>query len=407
MTIHANSNSLSIKTRTFFYDRNFREIPRETIKENSQALTINYSNSTNDWLTFHVSYYGAIAFGELTGSGNQSLEAKMNEYEEDIGKVGQAFFSLNIRNNGQLSLGRQRLDNSMLMTFESRALPNTFEAAVLEYSLSPQWHIYGLYTQQWSPRYADSFVPHRNLAGDYINNIQVASISYTGQYWHGEFAYGRSKNYMARQFFKLGRNIPFLESQLTLELLIQNFHRNGELYDRDIAGNCEGVRCELDATKWIIDSNWHFNQYSIGFSMARVTGDTAADIYWSAQSGSYTTDPTSRIRSDFLAPNSRIWQLEARYDFTKQDLPGLSLYSSYTHSDDVQSAKNSATPATGMEWERNLSLIYQFQSIKGLQIKWRNAVYRSHSSSGNTRDVGVFSAADENRIYIDFQRELF
>jgi hypothetical protein len=49
----------------------------------------------------------------------------------------------------------------------------------------------------------------------------------------------------------------------------------------------------------------------------------------------------------------------------------------------------------GKEWERDTDIAYMFQSgsLKGMEIRWRNATYRTNATSGDL---------DENRLIVNY-----
>lgn len=94
----------------------------------------------------------------------------------------------------------------------------------------------------------------------------------------------------------------------------------------------------------------------------------------------------------FTKANTDAWQARYDYDFAALGVPGLTFMTRYVNGRNIDTAKISG----GREWERDTDLVYTFQSgtIKGLNIRLRNASLRS--SNGLTSDI------DENRIIIGY-----
>lgn len=91
----------------------------------------------------------------------------------------------------------------------------------------------------------------------------------------------------------------------------------------------------------------------------------------------------------FVRADMDSWQLRYDYDFAAAGLPGLTLMTRYITADGFRVAGRD-----GRAWERDIDLGYVIQngSLKGLGLLWRNATYRSNT----TTDV------DENRVRLTY-----
>ena len=94
--------------------------------------------------------------------------------------------------------------------------------------------------------------------------------------------------------------------------------------------------------------------------------------------------------NDFAGANERSWQLRYDYNFASLGLPGLGFMTRYVKGDDVEVARG----GQGQEWERNTELQYTVQggALKNLNLRWRNAAYRSSFSR----------SVDENRLILSY-----
>ena len=95
--------------------------------------------------------------------------------------------------------------------------------------------------------------------------------------------------------------------------------------------------------------------------------------------------------SNFTETGQRVWHARYDYDFTDAGIPGLTFTARYTTGDNATVA---GYVGEGREWERDLDVEYILQSgpLKGLSLRWRNAVRRANFSSN----------IDENRLLIGY-----
>jgi len=98
--------------------------------------------------------------------------------------------------------------------------------------------------------------------------------------------------------------------------------------------------------------------------------------------------------NDFAAAQERSWQLRYDYDFKALGLNGLSVLTRYVSGDHI-SVPGSAQ--AGREWERDSELKYVVQQghFKGLNLRLRNATYRSNYEKF-ARDT------DETRLILSY-----
>ncbi len=99
----------------------------------------------------------------------------------------------------------------------------------------------------------------------------------------------------------------------------------------------------------------------------------------------------------FTKAETDAWQARYDFDFVALGVPGLSFMTRYVSGRNVQTA----TVQDGREWERDTDLVYTFQdgSLKGLNIRLRNATFRSGD--------GLRTDVDENRLIIGYTLPLF
>jgi hypothetical protein len=94
---------------------------------------------------------------------------------------------------------------------------------------------------------------------------------------------------------------------------------------------------------------------------------------------------------DFANKDEKSWQARYDFNFAAVGIPGLTLMTRYITGDNFDRAGVSE----GKEWERDTDLAYTFQTgaLKNLNVKWRNATFRSN---GTANDL------DENRLIVSY-----
>lgn len=99
----------------------------------------------------------------------------------------------------------------------------------------------------------------------------------------------------------------------------------------------------------------------------------------------------------FTKAETDAWQARYDYDFAGLGIPGLAFMTRYVNAKNVETAAVQGDT----EWERDTDLVYTFQdgSLKGLNIRLRNATFRSGD--------GLKTAIDENRIILGYTLALF
>jgi len=94
---------------------------------------------------------------------------------------------------------------------------------------------------------------------------------------------------------------------------------------------------------------------------------------------------------DFAKEDERSWQARYDYNFAAIGIPGLTFMTRYITGDNFERTGVSE----GKEWERDTDIAYTFQegALKNLNIKWRNATFRSN---GTADDI------DQNRLIVSY-----
>jgi hypothetical protein len=86
---------------------------------------------------------------------------------------------------------------------------------------------------------------------------------------------------------------------------------------------------------------------------------------------------------DFTRAQERSWQARYDLDLSVFGLPGLNFFTRYVKGDGYQVGGHD-----GKEWERDIDLMYVVQNgpVKGLGLRWRNAMVRSDTSLGDINE---------------------
>ena len=105
---------------------------------------------------------------------------------------------------------------------------------------------------------------------------------------------------------------------------------------------------------------------------------------------SYPNTANSILILEFTRAQERSWQIGYDLDLARFGLPGLNFFTLYVRGDNYTVGGHN-----GNEWERDIGLSYVVQSgpVKGLGVRWRNAMVRSDTSIGDI---------DENRLILSY-----
>lgn len=128
--------------------------------------------------------------------------------------------------------------------------------------------------------------------------------------------------------------------------------------------------------------------HSFGLGYQKMSGDTGFAYLGTA------TDPflVNYVQiGDFANADEKSYQARYDFNFASVGIPGLTLMTRYVTGDGFDRTGVSE----GKEWERDTDLAYTFQNgpLKNLNLKWRNATFRSN---GSANDI------DENRLIASY-----
>jgi hypothetical protein len=195
----------------------------------------------------------------------------------------------------------------------------------------------------------------------------------------GTYYYGELEDFYEQHAFGVLWTQPLSDGQaLSLDLRYQD--------SSDTDGQFAG---KLDNEAYQMMLGYKIGAHSFAAAYQQMEGDNAFPYI-------AETDPwlVNYVQiGNFASAEEKSWQARYILDFASYGIPGLSLMTRYVSGDNIQVGNTN----DGKEWERDTDLAYMIQegSLKGLEIRWRNATYRSNLLK-STRDL------DENRLIVNY-----
>ncbi len=392
ITAHAEflkDSTLSLQTRNFYINRDFRDNPigNHKAEEWAQGFMLRYhSGFTEGALGVGVDGLGLLGVkldgGNGTGGGNVMPRNGAGDVPDEwsfLGLTGKARLGQSL-----LTVGTHEPLLPVAYRNDTRLLPQTFEGAQL---VSKDIDKLTLTAGQFrSTRLRDStnyedmkmvaFAEGGGLVGGGVDSdrFNYAGVSFaplgnlTGTYYYAEL----EDNYH-QHYGNLLHHIPLIEG-VSLKTDIRYFDSGKE-------GNTTVDNRNFGAMLTLATGG-----HALGFAYQDQSGDTGMPFIGGG------TDPwalNTVTYHHFLRAKEDSWQVRYDYNFAEAGIPGLTLMTRYVRGENFKIGTASAT-----EWERNLDLGYVIQSglLKNLSLRWRNVTYRG----SHTTDV------DENRLIVGY-----
>ncbi|MDN3639426.1 OprD family outer membrane porin [Simiduia curdlanivorans] len=406
-------HQLNLKLRNLYFNKRRDSSSKDSslINQWGQAAEINYANKQlASFLEVGASAYAALKlYGPDDNRSSDIFEQQADgSLADGYAKIGQLYGKLKFNEHNYLSLGAQVLDYNLLESSASRATPSTFLHRAVHLGKGG-WSGHYLYTDRWSPRYANNYEKFTNNAGDTISNIQIAGISYANDqlYFIGEV--GRADAYLERQSINTGYRFKVnSKTKLNVNLRYHAAQDAGALYDSTFGGRRAGTG--LDGRKVSLLAEYEGEKFHIGTMLAR-NGKDGFDGYWYSKDHGTLRDWSQRQVSEFVAADERIFHIQTRYDMN-DTLPGFQWALTYTRGTGARASKDyESNPdndaVEGSEWEVNLVLEYDFvhQGVKGLTFRYIGAYYQNTIDTVDIWNNSIARSNDDdsdNRFYLDY-----
>ncbi|NVK41056.1 MAG: outer membrane porin, OprD family [Oceanospirillaceae bacterium] len=376
---------LTAKFRTFYFNRD-KDQGLEDSKALSQALRLDYlSGYAGGLIGFDASLFtvGKLA-GDRGEGGTGILQDESDGSQGGYTKFGQAYGKLKLGQSAELRAGRMVLNTPLFNDSDSRSTPSATQAALL----AGNWgalDLYGIWSDKASAKTEDDFESYTDNRG---NDYEVAVLGGGYGFNNGlslAAAYGEADNVLSQTY--LNASYPLVLGP-ERELLLDLHHYIGEA---DGDGALDSVGRGYDSNLTNVAAQLRLGPAKLTLSYQTVDGDGYV-VSWDGYNhddNSYQTW-NSVQRLDFDRADEDSWQ--ARFDYAFVSMPGLTFMTRYTRGDNIRTGSGH----DGKEWERNVELQYQFQSVEGLSLRWRNSSVRSTETYDS----------DENRLMLNYSHAL-
>ncbi|WP_413791821.1 MULTISPECIES: OprD family porin [unclassified Pseudomonas] len=382
-------STATLTTRNFYLNRDFRQdnAPQSKAEEWAQGfITDLRSGYTEGTVGFGLDALAELGVKLDSGAGRRGSgllpygpdsNEPVDNYSE-LGATAKVRFA-----KSELKIGTLMPTNPLAFYNDMRLLPSTFTG--------------GLLTSNAIDRL--TFTTGRLTKGNARDSSGNDDIGYAGQKSShldligGDFAltkdltlryhHGELDDIYVQQFAGLIHTLPLGEG-ITLRSDLRYF-------DSRDTGNAKAGRIDNRNVNGIVTLGVAAHKFSVGYQKMR--GDTAFPVI---ETGTpYVANLVTY--NSFTKIGETSWQVRYNYDFAALGVPGLTFMTRYVKGTGVESR----TISGGTEWERDTDITYVIQSgaLKGLDLRWRNATFRS--GNGLTQDL------DENRLIAAYTWKLW
>ncbi|MBD0686599.1 MULTISPECIES: OprD family porin [unclassified Pseudomonas] len=382
-------SSGSLTTRNFYINRDFRQdnAPQSKAEEWAQGFILDLQSG----YTQGVVGLGVDVFSELgvkldSGAGRRGtgLLPYGPDSMEPVDNYSEAGLTAKMRfAKSELKVGTLRPTLPLAYYNDMRLLPSTFSGGLLTSKDIEDLTFTAGRLTKGNGRDSSSN-DDVGYAGQKSNHLDIVGGDYaltknlTLRYYHGEL-----NDIYVQQFGGLIHTWS-LSKDISLRSDVRYF-------DSRDTGNAEAGRIDNRNLNGLFTLGIAAHKFSIGYQ--RLTGDTAFPII---ETGTpYVANLVTFNAFTKLKETS--WQARYVYDFAEMGVPGLTFMTRYVKGTGI----HSRAITDGTEWERDTDISYVIQSgtLKGLDVRWRNATFRS----GN----GLTQALDENRLIAAYTWKLW
>lgn len=380
----------SLELRNFYYNNDFRQDGASQSKQDEWAqgfLLRIESGFTEGPVGFGVDAIGLLGVKldsspDRTGTGllpTGDSGAAPDDYSE-LGLTAKAKISKSV-----LKVGTLQLKNPAIGTSDSRLLPAAMRGAQLVSN-----EIDGLtldlgYVDQINNRnstnYEDMGVNNAGKGITGINNVSSDEFVYAGGTYKvtkdlsASYYYSNLEDFYKQHALNLIHVLPIAEGQsLKTDLRYQRSTDDGTT--------------NVDNKAFGAMVTYSLSGHSFGLGYQKMSGDTGF-AYVGGNIDPYLVNYVQI--GDFGQKDEKSWQARYDFNFASIGIPGLTFMTRYLSGDNFERAGVSE----GKEWERDTDIGYTFQegALKNLNIKWRNATFRSN---------GAGSDSDQNRLIVSY-----
>ncbi|MBA1278430.1 OprD family porin [Stutzerimonas stutzeri] len=379
----------SLELRNFYYNRDYRQEGAGQSKQDEWAqgfLLRIESGYTEGTVGFGVDALGLLGVKldsspDRTGTG--LLPAGDSGAPDDYSQLGltaKAKVSKSV-----LKVGTLQLKNPAIATSDSRLLPAAMSGAQLVSN-----EIDGLtldlgYVDQINNRNSTNYE-------DMVVNTSGKSITGTTDVESDEFVYlggtyKVTKDLSASYYYS---NLEEFYKQHALNLVHVLPIAEGQSLKTDLRyqRSTDDGNTNVDNKAFGAMVTYSLSGHSFGLGYQKMSGDTGF-AYVGGNIDPYLVNFVQI--GDFAQADEKSWQARYDFNFASIGIPGLTFMTRYVTGDNFERAGVSE----GKEWERDTDIGYTFQegALKNLNLKWRNATFRSNGTANNI---------DENRLIVSY-----
>jgi hypothetical protein len=382
-------SSATLTTRNFYLNRDFRQsgAPQSKAEEWAQGfITEIQSGYTEGPVGFGLDALGELGIKLDSGPGRRGggLLPYGPDSNEPVDNYSEMGMTAKMRfAKSQLKIGTLMPIHPLAFYNDMRLLPSTFTGGLLTSNdIEGLTFTAGRLTKA-NGRDSSSnddigYAGQRSSHLDLVGGDYALSKNLTLRYHHGEL-----QDIYRQQFTGLIHTLPLGEGV--------SLRSDLRYFDSRETGSGKAGRIDNRNLNGMFTLGVAAHKFSLGFQ--RLSGDTGFPV---VETGTpYVANLVTY--NSFTKIGEKSWQARYDYDFAALGIPGLSLMTRYVKGTGAQNGP----VRDGSEWERDTDLTYMIQSgsLKGLNLRWRNATFRS--GDGLTQDL------DENRLIVAYTWKLW
>lgn len=402
--------SITLINRFAIVDRSFDTAPQNDRSQFALGSRLKYETGRlGNWLQFGVAGYHVeklYAHGKVA---NDNLSVGNDGRQENrFSKIGEAYVTVNVGDNGHITLGRQLTRSMLMLSSGQRAIPNTFQGVTAAYQLGDV-KVYSNWFNKWSRRHDDQWEDFTtDITTDVIDYIWVTGASYKSGPFKMEFERLESADYIVKYGLRASHKWQLGEEEsFTAQAGYFTSHDDGELFkvgaesgELDDEDGAEiGTPSHNDGKGGFIYMAWQRGNWTFCGGLTKM-GEVWIEDSYSGDHGSNPFPTRSTIYPDFTNANETATLARITYNW-KDIIPGLKTTFSHVEGRNIENTV-SAQLGTASERYNELMIRYTPPWTKHMRFQWRIHDYRSHEI-GNVD--GVKGPDLDHRIFLDFTHQ--
>lgn len=460
---HANENSLSLKLRNYYQDRQLKDFSQSYYTETldngrtrqvknhdkqkawGQGVEVNFESAylgqENAGIGLDFSLFGGLKLiGEEDRYGTTILKEENPTYnrakgeyladQSNYGKLGLANikgFVGNDQNNLLARAGWINIEKPLLKTYY-RLTPTTFQGASADAKLG-NVDLYGAWANKLSlynhEKMEDFTSPKagkdgRDGSNEKIDHLYTLGGSFNHESGFGsDLAYAESESYL--KLYHANLNYTFFLADETSLLLEGQYYKGEENGDKWRSGGTTYGGFDKDANLYNLNARLTYEMFSFSASFSQVNAEKenglgVFDYHLAYDSGRDYDDLgywTKRQVSSFNYNGEKVWQAGVQYNFDNLGMPGLMVGYTYTEGSNIEATNLPRYKDKYKETEHNVAVGYSFQQkeLKGLSV---TLLYAQHKGDKELSQIQnkekkdyAYEGMTDLRLYVDYTVSVF